>query len=90
MVQLRSDAARKVLVACGVPVELFAPADGTGAREAWRGASCTAPCSRFASQVILSWPSRLDTLAPVVVWPPPLIRGHVAARGDLRCGMQHP
>ena len=36
MVQLRSEAAREVLAACGVPVELFTQSDGTGAREAWR------------------------------------------------------
>ena len=33
---LRSDAALAVLAACGVPVELAAPGDGTAAREAWR------------------------------------------------------
>ena len=33
---LRSDAARAVLSACGVPVELVTPGDGTGQREAWR------------------------------------------------------
>ena len=33
---LRSDAALAVLSACGVPVELVTPGDGTGQREAWR------------------------------------------------------
>ena len=33
---LRSDAAQAVLSACGVPVELVTPGDGTGQREAWR------------------------------------------------------
>ena len=33
---LRSDAALAVLSACGVPVELVTPGDGTGSREAWR------------------------------------------------------
>ena len=33
---LRSDAASAVLSACGLPVELAAPGDGTAAREAWR------------------------------------------------------
>ena len=33
---LRSDAAQAVLSACGVPVELLVPGDGTGQREAWR------------------------------------------------------
>ena len=36
LVQLRSDASRELLVACGVPTELFSEADGTGKREAWR------------------------------------------------------
>ena len=36
MVALRSDAARDVLGACGIPPELSAVATGTGAREAWR------------------------------------------------------
>ena len=33
---LRSDSAKAVLSACGVPVELVTTADGTGQREAWR------------------------------------------------------
>ena len=33
---LRSDSARAVLAACGVPVELVAASEGTGAREAYR------------------------------------------------------
>ncbi len=33
---LRTDAAQAVLSACGVPVELVTPGDGTGQREAWR------------------------------------------------------
>ena len=36
MVKLRSDSARDVLGACGIPAELATVADGTGAREGWR------------------------------------------------------
>ena len=36
LVDLRGQAARSVLGACGVPVELVDLADGTGQREAWR------------------------------------------------------
>lgn len=36
MISLRSDAARAVFHACGVPESLFEKADGTSAREAWR------------------------------------------------------
>ena len=33
---LRSNSARHVLAACGVPIELVEPAEGSGAREAFR------------------------------------------------------
>ena len=36
LVELRSNAEKSVLAACGVPVELAEAGDGTGQREAWR------------------------------------------------------
>ena len=57
---LRSDAARAVLSACGVPVELVTPGDGTGQREAWRRFlhGCVQP---LASCVATELAAKLDT-----------------------------
>ena len=57
---LRSDAAQAVLSACGVPVELVTPGDGTGQREAWRRFlhGCVQP---LASCVATELAAKLDT-----------------------------
>ena len=57
---LRSDAAQAVLSACGVPVELVTPGDGTGQREAWRRFlhGCVQP---LAACVATELAAKLDT-----------------------------
>ena len=57
---LRSDAARAVLSACGVPVELVTAGDGTGQREAWRRFlhGCVQP---LAACVATELAAKLDT-----------------------------
>ncbi len=57
---LRTDAARAVLSACGVPVELVTPGDGTGQREAWRRFlhGCVQP---LAACVATELAAKLDT-----------------------------
>ena len=57
---LRSDAALAVLSACGVPVELITPGDGTGQREAWRRFlhGCVQP---LATCVASELAAKLDT-----------------------------
>ena len=57
---LRSDAALAVLSACGVPVELVTPGDGTGQREAWRRFlhGCVQP---LAACVATELAQKLDT-----------------------------
>ena len=57
---LRTDAAQAVLSACGVPVELVTPGDGTGQREAWRRFlhGCVQP---LAACVASELAAKLDT-----------------------------
>ena len=69
MVQLRSDAAREVLAAFGVPVELVALADGAGAREAWRR-FLQGIVQPLTSQAAAALAVKLDTPALAVVRRP--------------------
>ena len=57
---LRSSSARHVLAACGVPIELVEPAEGSGAREAFRRFlhATIAPAARLVEEELRA---KLDT-----------------------------